>query len=111
MNKKLLIGVGIFLFMVFWAIVSVYPDWLWFRNLNFAPVFWTMVIGRFGLGCVIWLLLIIILPINLYVARRSSPGSWSKEAFGDTPPISGKSLNILSLAFILTLLVLGAIYD
>ena len=102
MNKKFItIGFGIVAVLLIWSGVSIYPDWLWFENLDFAPVFWTMVIGRFGLGGVIWLLLIIILSINLYAARRSSPGGGSGGTFGGAAPISGKSFNILFLVFIL----------
>lgn len=64
--KRLMILLGALILILLWAVISLYPNWLWFRNLNFAPVFWTMLIGKFGLAGVIWLFMVIILFVNLY---------------------------------------------
>ena len=105
MNMKkstILLGIlGILLIILVGAIISIYPNWLWFRNLNFAPVFWTMIVGKFGLATVIWLVMIIILSINLYIAQRFHPVREQKTAFISGMPVSGKTLNILILAAIL----------
>ena len=61
MMKRLLVLVAALLFILLWAVVAVYPNWLWFQNLNYASVFWTMILGKFGLASAIWLVLIIIL--------------------------------------------------
>jgi len=108
MSKKIiLIGFGLIAVIVLWALGSIYPDWLWFKNLGFAPVFWTMVFSRFGFGLLIWLLLIIAIGINLYAAKRLNPGDGSGSAvkaaddyvaqFGLSP----RALNTLLMAFIL----------
>ncbi len=99
--KRLSIIIGILLLLGLWAVISIYPDWLWFRNLNFAPVFWTMVLGKFGLAGVIWLLLIIILAANLYAAQRFHPVSEQRTAHIGEMPVSGGTLNIFILAGIL----------
>ncbi len=52
--KRSMILLGVLILILLWAVISLYPNWLWFRNLNFAPVFWTMLIGKFGLATVIW---------------------------------------------------------
>jgi uncharacterized membrane protein (UPF0182 family) len=71
MNKKLLaIGFGLVAVLLLCSGVSIYPDYLWFENLGFSPVFWTMLLSKFGLGFIIWLFLILIISLNLYVARR-----------------------------------------
>jgi uncharacterized membrane protein (UPF0182 family) len=71
MNKKLmLIGGGLVAVLLLWSGVSIYPDWLWFENLDFSPVFWTMLLSKFGFGLIIWVLLTIIISLNLYIASR-----------------------------------------
>jgi uncharacterized membrane protein (UPF0182 family) len=106
MNKKLLIGFGILGVLFLWSGISIYPDWLWFKNLNFSPVFWTMLLSRFGFGLVVWVLLMIILLVNLYVANRvkaeSGQGTTSNVDEGIAPlGLSGKALNTLLIAVIL----------
>ncbi|MBW2368212.1 MAG: UPF0182 family protein [Deltaproteobacteria bacterium] len=110
MNKKIviiLIGFVLTAVLVLWSLGSIYPDWLWFENLGFAPVFWTMVFSRFGFGFLIWLLLSIAIGINLYVAKRLNPDNGSESAativddyfsqFG----LSGRTLNTILMALVL----------
>ena len=73
MNKKLMIGFGLLAFLAIWSGISIYPDWLWFENLGFSPVFWTMLLSRFGFGLVVWLVLMVILAANIYAAKRLIP--------------------------------------
>ncbi len=83
MKKKILIGFGILIALFLWAGISIYPDWLWFENLDFSPVFWTMLLSRFGFGFVVWLPLMIIIIINIYVARRLHPDDGRGMNLGD----------------------------
>jgi hypothetical protein len=108
MSKKLvIIGVGLIVLLILWTGVSIYPDWLWFGNLGFSPVFWTMLLSRFGFGLVVWLLLMVILIANLYAARRLSPEGGSGEAFKGAEAyasqfgISARTLNTLLIALVL----------
>jgi uncharacterized membrane protein (UPF0182 family) len=74
MNKKLVvIGIGIVCVLLLWIGISIYPDWLWFENLGFSPVFWTMMLGKFGFGSMVWLLLALIIGVNIYAANRLNP--------------------------------------
>ena len=75
MNKKILVGIvlAIVVLVLIWSGASFYPDWLWFKNLGYSPVFWTMVLSKFGLGSVVWLIFICIMILNLYVANRFKP--------------------------------------
>jgi uncharacterized membrane protein (UPF0182 family) len=84
------------------AVIAVYPNWLWFRNLDFAPVFWTMIVAKFGLVAVIWSVMIVLLAVNLVIAQRLNPagGQRSTAEFGGIP-ISGNTLDNLILAAIL----------
>jgi uncharacterized membrane protein (UPF0182 family) len=108
MSKKLvIIGLGLVLLLIFWTGVSIYPEWLWFGNLGFSPVFWTMLLSRFGFGLVVWVLLMLILCANLYAARRLSPGDGpgeaykSAEAYASQFGLSGRTLNTLLIALVL----------
>ena len=75
MNKKLIvIGIGIVGVLLLWIGISIYPDWLWFENLGFSPVFWTMLLSKFGFGLMVWLFLALIIGMNIYVANRLNPG-------------------------------------
>jgi uncharacterized membrane protein (UPF0182 family) len=107
MKKTLMIGLWIVLVLLVWAGVSIYPDWLWFLNLRFSPVFWTMLLTRLGLGLVVWALLILIISLNLYAAKRlapgKGPGTSSKDEAGYFSRLgfSGNGLNPLYIGFIL----------
>ena len=107
MYKKLLIGFGIFIIILLWLIVSICPDWLWFENLRYSSVFWTMLLSKFGFGAAVWLVFIIILFITLYAANRLSKGSGPRMAFTADGGyfaklgLSGKSSSLLFIAFIL----------
>ncbi|MBW2203606.1 MAG: UPF0182 family protein, partial [Deltaproteobacteria bacterium] len=108
MYKRLvIIGIGIVAVLLIWTGLSIYPDWLWFENLGFSPVFWTMILSKFGFGLLVWLLLILILCINLYATKRlnpsDGPGSDSRGAEGYISQLglSGRGLNSFLIAFIL----------
>jgi uncharacterized membrane protein (UPF0182 family) len=110
MSKKfIVIGIGIVALLLLWSGISIYPDWLWFKNLGFSPVFWTMLLSKFGFGSLVWLLLILIIWLNLYAARRLNPGEGRgvvfKAAEGPISQLglSGRGLNSLLIAFILIL--------
>jgi len=104
---KLWIGCGLLFLLLAFSLVSIYPDWLWFENLGLSSVFRTMILTRFGFGAAIWLFLILIITVNLHVARRLSaapgPESPFKEGAGYAAQIglSVKTLNMLFLALIL----------
>ena len=99
--KRLIILLGIILLLMLGVVISVYPNLLWFRNLNFSSVFWTMLIGRFGLAAVIWLLVILVTSINLYTAQRFHSFSGHRTDSTDETPIFGINANALILAGIL----------
>jgi uncharacterized membrane protein (UPF0182 family) len=105
MKIRLLIGFAILILLSVFSIISIYPDWLWFKNLGFSPVFWTMLSARFGFGFAVWLFLILIITINLAVARRLSPvpgsGARDESPFASQIGLSAGTLNLLFLAFIL----------
>ncbi|MGI9568390.1 MAG: UPF0182 family protein, partial [Desulfobulbia bacterium] len=108
MNKKLLaIGIGLVAVLLGWSGVSIYPEWIWFENLGFSPVFWTMLLSKFGFGFVIWLFLILIISLNLYVAKRLHPGGGPGLGFKAADDyvaqfgLSGRALNSLLIAVIL----------
>ncbi|MBW1826427.1 MAG: UPF0182 family protein [Deltaproteobacteria bacterium] len=74
MNKKLIIiGIGFVGVLLLWIGISIYPDWLWFENLGFSPVFWTILLSKFGFGLMVWLLLALIIGMNIYAANRLNP--------------------------------------
>ena len=107
MKTKIWIGCGLLFLLLLFSLVSIYPDWLWFENLGFGSVFRTMILTRFGFGAAVWLFLILIITVNLHVARRLSPApgpeSPFKEGTGYAAQIglSVKTLNMLFLALIL----------
>jgi len=101
-----MIGAGILVILFLLEGMAIYPDWLWFANLDFSPVFWTMLLSKFGFGFAVWLPLIVIITINIYVAGRLHPDEGRGIDLGDAGSqigISGRALNTLLLAFILIL--------
>ena len=109
MYKKLIIGFGLFILILLWLVVSIYPDWLWFKNLTFSPVFWKMLLSKFGLGLVVWLVFILIISINLYIAKRLRPRNGPEITFKadggylSQLGLSGKTMNLLFIALILVI--------
>jgi uncharacterized membrane protein (UPF0182 family) len=107
MYKKVIIGFGIFIIILLWLIISIVPDWLWFENLQYSSVFWTMLLSKFGFGGAVWLVFIIILFLNLYAANRLSQGSGPRMAFTADGGylaklgLSGKSSSLLFIAVML----------
>jgi hypothetical protein len=101
-RSTILLGIlAILVFILVGIIISIYPNWLWFVNLNFAPVFWTMALGKYGVAAVIWFLMIITLSVNLYAAQRFQSESEQKITEVAGMPVSGKSLNTIILAAIM----------
>jgi len=112
MYKKLIIGFGVFIVVLLWLIVSIGPDWLWFENLRYSSVFWTMLLSKFGFGAAVWLVFILILFFNLYAANRLSQGSGPKMDFKADGGyfarlgLSGKSTSLL---FIVVMLLISLV--
>jgi len=110
MSKKLIIGLGLIALLFVWSVISIYPDWLWFENLGFSSVFWTMLLTKFGLGLVVWIVLIVIISVCLYVAKRLSPAGGEGMTLGDgtglfsQTGLSGKTITY----FIFALILLGS---
>jgi len=101
-RSTILLGaIAILVLMLVGIMISIYPDWLWFGNLNFAPVFWTMVLGKYGVAAVIWFLMIVTLSVNLYAAQRFHRAGGQKITEIAGLPVSGKTLNTLILAAIM----------
>ena len=107
MKKKILIGFAVLVALLLWSVISIYPDWLWFLNLDFWPVFRTMLLTKIVFGGAIWLLLILIVSVNLYMARRLTPAKGAGTGLANEPEyfaqfgISANTLNIIFVAFIL----------
>ena len=107
MKKKILIGFGILVVLLLWSVVSIYPDWLWFLNLDFWPVFRTTLLTKIVFGALIWVLLILIVSVNLYMAKRLTPakdpgtGLKDEDGYFSQFGLSTNTLNIIFLAFIL----------
>jgi len=100
--KRALILLAILVLIFIGAVIAVYPNWLWFKNLGFASVFWTMIVGKFGLVATVWFFMIVILVANLVIAQRlNPPGGQRATAEIGGFPISGVTLDNLILAAIL----------
>lgn len=110
MNKKrLIIGFGLIALLIIWSLISMFPDWLWFDNLGFSPVFMKMLYSRFGFGIIVWFVLLLLIGINLYVAKRLNPtyssGTDLKEkgSYAAQFGISERTFNTIIIAVILIL--------
>jgi len=109
MNKRIIIGLAliVFLLILLWTGAAFYPDWLWFINLGYAPVFWKMVLSKFGLGSVVWLVFIFIMILNLFIANRLKPLNTQETSFKSEAgapfqlSLSGKTINNLFVLFFL----------
>jgi hypothetical protein len=66
-------GIVLLLFISISSIVRFYTDLLWFGELGFTNVFWTILWTRVGVGVVGGLIAGVIVLVNLEVARRGAP--------------------------------------
>ena len=110
MKIKLIAAFGLLVFVLIWALLSIYPDWLWFENLHFSSVFWTMMLSRLGLGIAIWIVFILITSICLLVARRlSRDPNLGKPMETDVTLLSqlGISESAANLLFLALVLIVG----
>ena len=108
MNKRFIFtGLGLAAVLLLWSGMSIYPDWLWFENLGFSPVFWTMLLSKFGFGLFVWFILIVIVILNLYAANRLNPGAGSGgtqkavDGWASQLGLSGGTLKSLLIVFLL----------
>jgi len=73
MRRIPLVFVIILVFVV-WIIlqslISLYPTFLWFKNLGFDSVFWTNLFAKINTGLVFGLLFFVIAAANVFIARR-----------------------------------------
>jgi len=100
--KRLLILLVILVVIFVGTVIAFYPNWLWFNNMAFASVFWTMIVGKFALAASVWFCLIVLLAVNLYIAQRlNPPGAKRPTAEIGGFPISPNMLDNLILAAIL----------
>ncbi|MGA1869894.1 MAG: UPF0182 family protein [bacterium] len=54
-------------------LANMYGEFLWFRALQYASVFWTILLAKGGLGLVFALGFSMIIGINMYIARKIGP--------------------------------------
>lgn len=66
-----LIIMGIVLFAA--RLATFYTDVLWFSEIGFSPVFWTLLTTQFGLGVIGAVIMTALLAGNLLLARRTAP--------------------------------------
>ena len=112
MKIKLLAGGVLLVVLLLYAIFSIYPDWLWFQSLGFSSVFSTMIWTKFGFGFAVWLFLILIIAVNLIIAKRLSPAPGSGNPVRGKDGVSaqtGLSANTLNLLFVIFILIAGFI--
>jgi len=115
MNRRFIFtGLGLVAFVLLWFGMSFYPGWLWFENLGFTRVFWTMLLGKLGFGLLAWLILIVIVVLNLYAANRLnpniSPGGTQRavDGWASQLGLSGRTLKPLLVVFLLIFSVIIA---
>ncbi|MBW1976605.1 MAG: UPF0182 family protein [Deltaproteobacteria bacterium] len=101
MKKGILVGIVVLVLALLWWGISIYPDWLWFGKLHYSSVFWTKLVSEFGLGLLTWLLLMVMVILSLYVARRLSRDVGPSLAYGAKGGISLRSSGLLILAVVL----------
>jgi uncharacterized protein len=104
-NKKypvIAIILAIFILFIFSGkIVSLFTDYLWFKEIRLLPVFFTVLISKIGCGAIAGLAAWIIISLNIIIAVRLSKRSEQYGGFIDPQTLlllnRLPSLNILLL--------------
>jgi len=115
MNRRFIfMGLGLVALALLWFGMSFYPGWLWFENLGFTRVFWTMLVSKLGFGLLVWFILTVIIILNLYAANRlnprNSPGGTQRavDGWASQLGLSGRTLKPLLVVFLLIFSVIIA---
>ena len=72
MKKNILLASAAILLVLFWWLISMYPDWLWFGRLGYSSVFWTTLLSKIGLGLCILLFFLLVAFLSILIASRLS---------------------------------------
>src|SRR5437773_7297129 len=75
-RRRLLVALGVaivLLFIVLNILSGFYVDLLWFREVHFSNVFWTIFWSKVLLGVVFGLLFFVLMYSNLLIVRRLTP--------------------------------------
>jgi len=71
----LLGGIAVAGFFISTTAVTLYTDWLWFQSVGYSDVFLTIWTTRLGLFTASALFAVVVLLVNLLIARRLAPKS------------------------------------
>lgn len=75
-RRRLLVGVIVFLAalaLAFTALSGFFIDVLWFREVEYSQVFWSILGTKFALGLVFGIAFFLLLYANLWIVRRITP--------------------------------------
>jgi uncharacterized protein len=75
-RRRLLVGVVVFLAglaLAFTALSGFFIDVLWFREVGYSQVFWSILGTKFALGLLFGLAFFLLLYANLWIVRRITP--------------------------------------
>ena len=75
-RRRLLIAIAavvVVAFITLNVLSSFYVDLLWFREVHFSSVFWTVIRSKFVLGFIFGALFFVLLLVNLLIVRRLTP--------------------------------------
>src|SRR3712207_4261055 len=75
-RRRLLIAVVVIIALVvaaFTALSGFLIDVLWFREVGFSDVFWTILRTKVALGVAFGLVFFALLFVNLWIVRRTTP--------------------------------------
>src|SRR5919198_6604224 len=75
-RRRLLVALGVAIVLLFIALnilSGFYIDLLWFREVHFTGVFWTVFWSRILLGFVFGVLFFVLMYVNLLIVRRLTP--------------------------------------
>lgn len=107
MKRKQVFWVVLVGLILIWLVVPFYSDLLWFDQLGFSSVFWKILFTKLGVASAVWLIFVLIMVLNVYVANRLHPGNISggffrRETGYPSPlPLSNRVLTLLFIGFIL----------
>src|SRR5437763_14923228 len=68
-----LVAVVVLAFIALTVLSSFYVDLLWYREVHFSSVFWTVIRSKALLGFIFGALFFVILFVNLVITRRFTP--------------------------------------
>lgn len=91
--RRLILSIGILAVLggIITAWINIYPDYLWFKMVNYLPIYTKILTTQIFAGVIVGFSYLIISLVNLYIVYRFTPANLSPAFLGGTDFTGGET--------------------